>query len=41
VYDSALEKLAAVTPEDVQRVARTYLSQKNRTVGWFIPTEEE
>ncbi|HKP54772.1 MAG TPA: pitrilysin family protein [Chloroflexia bacterium] len=40
VYDSALEKLAAVTPEDVQRVARTYLTQKNRTVGWFIPTEE-
>jgi predicted Zn-dependent peptidase len=40
-YDSALDKLAAVTPEDVQRVARTYLVAKNRTVGWFIPTEEE
>jgi zinc protease len=41
VYDSALEKLIAVTPEDVQRVARIYLTPKNRTVGWFIPTEEE
>jgi zinc protease len=41
VYDSALDNLAAVTPEDVQRVARTYLIDKNRTTGWFIPTEEE
>ena len=41
VYDSALDRLAAVTPDDVQRVARTYLTDKNRTVGWFIPTEEE
>jgi zinc protease len=38
LYDEALEKLAAVTPEDVRRVARTYLTERNRTVGWFIPT---
>jgi zinc protease len=41
LYDEALEKLAAVTPEDVRRVARMYLTERNRTVGWFIPTEEE
>lgn len=41
MYDTALQKLAEVTPEEVRRVARTYLTEKNRTVGWFIPTEEE
>ena len=39
-YDEALDRLAAVTPEDVRRVAREYLIEKNRTVGWFIPTPE-
>jgi zinc protease len=28
-----------VTPEDVQRVAKTYLLQSNRTVAKYIPTE--
>lgn len=32
-----LSKLAAVTPEDVQRVARTYLKAENRTVGILEP----
>jgi len=41
MYDTALQKLAEVTPEEVRRVARTYLTEKNRTVGWFIPTAEE
>ncbi|MEO8287138.1 MAG: pitrilysin family protein [Chloroflexota bacterium] len=41
LYDEALEKLAAVTPEDVRRVARAYLTRNNRTVGVFVPTEEE
>lgn len=40
LYDEALEKLAAVTPAEVQRVAKTYLNKQNRTVGWFIPTDE-
>ncbi len=31
------ERLAAVTPQDVQRVAQTYLKKSNRTVGWFNP----
>ena len=38
--DTILDEIAAVTPEDVQRVAKTYLHENNRTVGHFIPTEE-
>jgi zinc protease len=41
MYDEALDRLAAVTPEDVQRVARQYFTADNRTVGWFIPLKEE
>jgi zinc protease len=35
------EELAAVTAEDVRRVARTYLTERRRVVGHFIPTEEQ
>jgi len=38
-FESLLDKLAAVTPADVQRVAQTYLTETNRTVGWFVPTD--
>ncbi|MBP2018744.1 zinc protease [Symbiobacterium terraclitae] len=38
-FDRALEELEAVTPADVQRVARTYLEPRRRTVAWFIPQE--
>ena len=41
IYDEALEKLAAVTAEDVQRVVGQYLTEHNRTVGWFVPSGEE
>jgi len=41
MYDEVLDKLAAVTADDVRRVARAYFTEKNRTVGWFIPTDEE
>ncbi len=34
-------QVEAVTAEDVLRVAQTYLTQDNRTIGWFIPTESE
>lgn len=34
------DRLAQVTPADVQRVAEKYLRQSNRTVGIFVPTKE-
>lgn len=38
-FTGYLEKLAAVTPEDVQRVAQTYLRPQNRVLGVYIPVE--
>ena len=34
------DRVAKVTPADVNRVAQKYLRQSNRTVGMFIPTKE-
>jgi zinc protease len=33
------DRLAKVTPEDVERVAQAYLKESNRTLGEFIPTK--
>jgi zinc protease len=33
------DRLAAVTPDDVLRVAKAYLKESNRTLGEFIPTK--
>lgn len=33
------DRIRNVTPEDVQRVARNYLKQSNRTLAKFIPTD--
>jgi zinc protease len=38
-FTGYLEKLAAVTPEDVQRVAQTYLRPQNRVLGVYVPVE--
>ncbi|MBI2842044.1 MAG: insulinase family protein [Armatimonadetes bacterium] len=36
--DTLLPRLNAVTAEEVQRVAKQYMTEDNRTVGWFVPT---
>jgi zinc protease len=36
-FQTYLAKLAAVTPEDVQRIAREYLNQNSRIVGTYRP----
>jgi zinc protease len=36
-FTQYLDNLAAVTPEDVQRIAQTYLRPKNRVLGTYIP----
>ena len=35
-----LDRLAAVTPEQVQRIAQTYLRPQNRVLGTYLPTQE-
>lgn len=37
-FTKYLDNLAAVTPEDVQRIARQYLRPQNRILGTYIPT---
>ncbi|MHB1421828.1 MAG: M16 family metallopeptidase [Gemmataceae bacterium] len=34
------DRVAKVTPEDVRRVARLYLTRTNRTVGLYVPTKQ-
>ena len=40
-FQTYLDRLAAVTPEDVQRVARQYLNRKQRVLGVFRPGGNE
>lgn len=35
--ESYIDQINRVTPEDVSRVARTYLTEENRTVGILVP----
>jgi zinc protease len=34
------DRLEAVTPADIEKLAQTYLIESNRTVGQFIPTKD-
>jgi zinc protease len=36
-FEHYIERLTAVTVEDVQRAAQFYLQASNRTVGWYVP----
>ena len=36
-FESVLDRLSQVTPEDIDRVRATYLTKRNRTVGWYEP----
>ena len=36
-YKDYLNRLASVTPKDVQRIAQTYLRPQNRILGTYIP----
>ena len=39
-FENYLENLAAVTPEDVQRIAQTYLRPQKRVLGIYKPVPE-
>jgi len=36
-FERYVEKISAVTLDDVQRVLRTYMTPSNRTVGIYVP----
>jgi zinc protease len=36
-FETYLDRLSAVTVEDVHRAAKKYLTLANRTVGWYVP----
>ena len=38
--DNWVEKLAAVTSGDVQRVANQYFDRHTQTVGWYMPDND-
>lgn len=40
-FTGFLERVAQVTPQDIQRVARQYLRPQHRIVGRYLPTGEE
>ena len=41
LYVTFPQKVQAVTPADVQRVAKQYFKEDQTTTGWFVPTAPE
>lgn len=39
--DTLVDEIDHVTAEDVRRVASTYLTPENRTVGWLLPSSDD
>ncbi len=39
-FETVLEKLQAVTLDDIERVRAHYLQKQKRTVGWYRPVDE-
>ena len=39
-FENYIPALSAVTLEDVQRAAQTYLRPSNRTVAWYVPIQQ-
>ena len=39
-FTSYVDRLAAVTPQDVQQIAQDYLHARNRVVGIYLPNNE-
>ena len=40
-FTGYVDRLDTVTPDDIQRIARTYLDPANRITGTYLPTGEE
>ncbi len=40
-YTTFMERIELVSAEDIQRAAKTYLTEDNSTTGWFIPKKVE
>jgi len=38
-FETYLQKLESVRAEDISRVARKFLSKRNRIVGFYLPSE--
>lgn len=40
-FENTLEQLGAVTLDDLERVRAQYLRPQNRTVGWYVPANNQ
>ena len=40
-FNTYVEHIGTITPDDIMRVAQTYLIENNRTLGWSLPQHPE